>query len=261
MARHMFCPECDSGAVEPDEENGPHAYWCDECGHCFTKRPRKKTPYVSPEAKAKQAFTDQAAALGLDPASVGCVIEYQGRSFELVGLNTRAPKMPILLREKNTDNTMRATVEWLCARLKHPYSGTKLSVADGAGEELAKRGAKYGLDLSLIGRIFTINGHRVQFLGLIPRARSKPVSLQRLDDRTFRKCSIDVFRRISATMEPLVAAELPTTMTMTLPPPQPPTPAPVPKPAPVPRVTVSQKQPDEQPRTGIKGGEQLSLFG
>lgn len=149
-----------------------------------------------------QAFEERATAFGLDPSFLGRVITHEGKEFVVVGLNTRAPKMPVVLQQREGGHSMKASAGWICAKFNHPYTPPPhLDRAYVAAEGLKKRGDSFGISSDLIGRVFTLGGRRVRFLGLKPRVRKQPVALQALDDLTYRKCSVNAFRGILHTME------------------------------------------------------------
>jgi hypothetical protein len=200
----------------------------------------------------------------LEVSLLGVVVPFDGVSFELIGLNTRAPKLPLIMRAQNSNRTMRCTPKWLCIQLKRPYKVPEAAEkANVARDEMTKHGDRYGLDPALVGRILTIGGYRVKFLGLVPRSRSMPISYQHLDDRTYRKCSVERFYNSLGSLEPLIA--------VTLPPPAPPLPSPPPElvpavsvfttppqPAPLPSAKLATQSPAVKGSGALEG--QLSLF-
>jgi hypothetical protein len=252
MGSSVKCPECGSRVVEHDPEGERDDYECEECGEYFTKEHRIK-PWVDPAIAAKKAFIEQAESLGLDPSLLGTVVVVEGTKFELIGLNTRAPRLPLIMRAQDDGHTMRCTPKWLCIKLKRPYAApTADDKAKVFSDEMAKHGDRYELDSALIGRIFVIGKQRVKFLGLVPRGRKKPICIQRMDDHSYRVCTVECFYAAFGTMEPLPAPPV-----VVLPPVLPPTALP----------PAAKQQPSSQPtHPAVKAlGQgkldgQLSLF-
>lgn len=198
----QYCPECGSGATEPDVEN-PGKYWCDECGHVFTPRIRNKPTLASKDESARKLFQEKCGDFGLDPSVLGRVVKHEGSEFELIGLNPRATRRPFVFR-KRTDPTLRLSADavWLCKKLGITRPPHDLNdQASIAKRELEKRGRQYGLSPELAGRIVTIGGRRLRILGLRPRVRTQHVSLQCVDSGSYRKCSVEVLNRALFTME------------------------------------------------------------
>lgn len=223
----VFCPECGSGATEPSR--GVNRFWCDECGTTFTHTPKPRKPQKARADILKQAFESKAPSLGIPLDFFGRTTSARGVTWEVCGLNPRSSKMPIVLREQGGKRELRASASWLAKQLGAPLTKSpEDSRTDAAAVELAKRGPGLGIDPSYAGRIFVVNGKRVQLLGLIPRVQKMPVRLQVVEDRSYRKCTVEYFLRYISSIEPVSTDSQLPYATMPAEPTPPPCPAEVP---------------------------------
>lgn len=204
----ITCPRTGCGSKKVEFTGTPDKYRCKKCDHDFVFR----RPYVprppKPPVDQKQIFEANAARLGLDPAWFGRTFTYRGEEFEVAGLSLRSPKMPVLLANRSRASDMRSTVIFLQQQLGASGAPPAArSREDVAAETLARRGGEMGLKPEWVGRIFTLNGRRVKFLGVKPRARTMPVQFQVVDTSEYRKCSVEYFLSAVDTMEPIPTAQ------------------------------------------------------
>lgn len=204
----MVCPHPGCGSKKIEFTGIAGRYECAKCQRIFQdKRPLLgHRPEPKPEPDERQVFEANAVRLGLDPSWFGRTFTYRGESFEVAGLSLRSPKMPVLLTNRSRSSAMRSTVVFL--QQQFGVLSTPRSREDVAAKTLAQMGDRMGLKPEWVGRIFTLNGRRVKFLGVKPRARAMPVQLQVVDTGEYRKCAIEYFLGAIDTMEPIATPQM-----------------------------------------------------
>jgi hypothetical protein len=198
VKRRYFCEGCDSlweeflrkapkGAVTRDsgypgedeeDEDGDGEEYGGGYGGVRTLTRQSRAPELSREDKFAKALREKASEYGLMPEHLNCSIEIKSVRYQIIGLNTRKKKYPVVVRETGTNKITFYSLPPVLKALNISSSvlgKLEITPSQEYAKCLREHAAEYGLTPEDLGREFTIKRTTYKIDGINPRRKKNPI--------------------------------------------------------------------------------------